>query len=199
MGLTARHASLTMKSTQGNSVPPRHPASLSVDDLTDENVRTIAELEEAARNARSPADRFADAVARFCGSAAFLWTHVVWFSAWIAWNTLPAGYRFDSFPFTFLTLLVSLEAIFLSTFILISQNAETRLAERRNHLDLQINLLAEQENTEMLKLLGAIAEKLGIQPDEKLEVLGQPAKPQNVVAQIERAEKPADAKQGTNT
>ena len=68
-------------------------------------------------------------------------------------NDLPGVPHFDPFPFTFLTLVVSLEAIFLSAFILISQNHETRLSERRNQLDLQINLLTEQENTKMLKLL----------------------------------------------
>ena len=57
--------------------------------------------------------------------------------------------------------MVSLEAIFLSTFILISQNQDTRISERRNHLDLQINLLSEQENTKMLMMLQAIAEKVG--------------------------------------
>jgi uncharacterized membrane protein len=61
---------------------------------------------------------------------------------------------------------VSLEAIFLSTFILISQNHETRLSERRNQLDLQVNLLSEQENTKMLTIIARIAKKLGVRTDD---------------------------------
>jgi uncharacterized membrane protein len=91
----------------------------------------------------------------------FVWVHIAWYSAWILVNSLPGIHPFDPFPFTFLTFMVSLEAIFLSTFILISQNHETRLSELRNNLDLQINLLTEQENTKMLRMLERIAEKVG--------------------------------------
>ena len=96
----------------------------------------------------------------FAGSALFLALHVAWFAAWIVINVSPGIGHFDPFPFTFLTLVVSLEAIFLSSFILISQKRAALISERRNQLDLQINLLTEQENTRMLKVLGAIANKL---------------------------------------
>lgn len=86
------------------------------------------------------------------------------FGIWVVINALPGVSHFDPFPFTFLTLVVSLEAIFLSSFILISQNLETRVSERRNNLDLQINLLTEQENTKMLKLLERIAQKMAQAP-----------------------------------
>src|SRR4029079_5842946 len=104
-----------------------------------------------------------EVIARFCGSMTFVWVHVAWFGAWILINALPGLPHLDPFPFTFLTLVVSLEAIFLSTFILISQNHDTRISERRNHLDLQLNLLSEQENTQMIRMLRAIAEKLGVE------------------------------------
>ena len=115
--------------------------------------------------------------------------HVIWFGAWVFVNTLPGIKPFDPFPFTFLTLMVSLEAIFLSTFILISQNHETRLSERRNHLDLQINLLTEQENTKMLRMLERIAEKVGANTDDdpSLQVLDQATNPEKLVEQIEQA------------
>jgi uncharacterized membrane protein len=89
-----------------------------------------------------------------------------------------------------LTFVVSLEAIFLSTFILISQNQDTRISERRNHLDLQINLLSEQENTKMLAMLQAIAEKVGaeIEADEDVTVLAQETELEKVVAQIQQHE-----------
>ena len=96
------------------------------------------ELEESAKTNRDRTDRMADSIAKFCGSFIF-----VWFGAWVILNVLSGIPHFDPFPFTFLTFVVFLEAIFLSTFILISQNHETRLSERRNQLDLQINLLTE--------------------------------------------------------
>jgi uncharacterized membrane protein len=179
--------------TQARSKPPapqdksRPPSS--VNELTARNVRSVVQLEEAARNGRTFSDRLADGVARFCGSMIFVWTHVVWFGGWIIVNSIPGLARFDPFPFTFLTLVVSLEAIFLSTFILISQNQETRLTERRNHLDLQINLLTEQENTKMLVMLAAIAKKVGAEtgdPEEEA-VLEQDTKPEDLANQIENA------------
>jgi uncharacterized membrane protein len=157
--------------------------------LTDRNVRTIVELERSARAARGAADRLADAIARFCGTLTFVWVHVAWFAAWILLNVWPGGHHPDPYPFTFLTLVVSLEAIFLSTFILISQNLENKVSERRSQLDLQINLLTEQENTKMLRMLKSIAEKVGadIAGDPELAVLEESTRPENLVAQIERA------------
>ncbi len=165
------------------------PGLSSVHELTERNVQAIAQLEEAARQDRSGSDKFADAVAKFCGSVTFLWTHVAVFGIWMGVNTWPGGPRFDEFPYTFLSFVVSLEAIFLSTFILISQNQETRLAERRNHLDLQINLLAEQENTRILKILTAISGALGVkvEHDPEAKVLEEPTRPEALVEQIEEA------------
>ncbi len=98
----------------------------------------------------------------------------------------PKG--FDPYPFPLLTLIVSLEAIFLSTFILISQNRDVRLSERRSQLDLQINLLTERENTKMLTMLKQIADKVGadVSQDPSLTVLEQVTEPAKLVEQIER-------------
>src|SRR5256885_7308748 len=139
---------------------------LSVEELTQRNVETVSKLEEATREQRSNADRVAEVIASFCGSMTFVWVHVVWFGGWIVFNLLPGFKHVDPFPFTFLTLVVSLEAIFLSTFILISQNHDSRISEKRNHLDLQINLLSEQENTQMITMLQAIAAKVGAELSE---------------------------------
>ena len=156
-----------------------------VDDLTDRNVRTIVELERAERAASSPGQRLAAAIAAFCGSMAFIWIHVAWFGTWILVNTLPQMPQpVDPFPFTLLNLIVSLEAIFLSAFILISHNQENRLTEHRSHLDLQINLLTEQENTKMLKMLRSIADKVGADTgqDADLAALEASTKPENTFA-----------------
>ncbi len=98
--------------------------------------------------------------------------------------------KIDPYPFTFLTFIVSLEAIFLSTFILISQNHETRLSERRNQLDLQVNF------TKMLKVLERIADKVGAntQDDPSLQVLEQSTRPEKLVEQIEEATEKTEAK-----
>jgi len=162
----------------------------SVDQLTERNVTVIRELEEAAKEERTRTDRFAEAIANFCGSMTFVWVHVVWFGIWILINVIPRLPHIDPFPFTFLTLVVSLEAIFLSTFILISQNHDSKISERRNHLDLQINLLSEQENTQMLVMLRAIAEKVGanLSRDDQVEALSEETEPQRLVKQIKARE-----------
>ena len=163
----------------------------SVEQLTQRNIEVVRKLEEAANQERTTSDRVARVVARFCGSMTFVWVHVIGFAGWITLNLVPGMRHLDPFPFTFMTFIVSLEAIFLSTFILISQNQDTRLSDRRNHLDLQINLLSEQENTKMLMMLQAIAEKVGaeIEHDEDMTVLAQETELEKVVAQIEQHEK----------
>ncbi len=163
----------------------------SADDLMQRNVELICKLEESAKQERTRTDLIAEGIARFCGSMTFVWVHVVWFGGWIVINLLPRLPHVDPFPFTFLTLVVSLEAIFLSTFILISQNHDTRISERRNHLDLQINLLSEQENTKMIAMLQAIAAKVGAEVDEDphLQALSEETEPEKLVRQIEAREK----------
>jgi uncharacterized membrane protein len=159
------------------------------EDVTRHNVQAMRRLEEAARARRTGADRVAAAIARFCGSVTFVWIHVAVFAVWIGYNALPWFDAFDPYPFTFLTLVVSLEAIFLSTFILISQNYDMRVSDRRNQLDLQINLLSEQENTKILQILERIAKKVGahLTDDPQVRALEQATRPESLVEQIEDA------------
>ena len=152
---------------------------------TQRNVRKIAEIDKAQKANRTIGEKIAEVIAAFCGSMIFVYVHIVWFTGWILINSVFTFAQFDPFPYTFLTLVVSLEAIFLSTFILISQNHETQLTERRNQLDLQVNLLAEQENTKMLDLLQRIAEKVGIEDDSpETATLLEPTEPGRLVKQI---------------
>jgi len=162
-------------------------ANPSVEQLTQKNVETVIRLEDAAREQRTPTDRLAEAIARFCGSMTFVWVHVIWFGGWILLNLLPGIRHVDPFPFTFLTLIVSLEAIFLSTFILISQNLDSRISERRSHLDLQLNLLSEQENTKMIVMLHAIAAKVGadLTHDSDIKALSEETQPERLIEQID--------------
>jgi uncharacterized membrane protein len=175
--------------------PRRHAPPRTVDELTAKNVAAIQQLESAALSHGGRMDALADKIAHFAGSALFLALHVAWFTGWIVINVSPGIDHFDPFPFTFLTLVVSLEAIFLSSFILISQKRAALISERRNQLDLQINLLTEQENTRMLKVLGAIAAKLDVtvSDDPSTEVLEQATRPDKLVEQIDRAQRATDA------
>ncbi len=158
----------------------------SIDDEVRSNIVEIARIEKVQRRNRTIGERISEVIARFCGSITFVWIHIAWFGTWILLNSV-LGLRFDPFPFTFLTLVVSLEAIFLSTFILIAQNQETRMTERRNQLDLQINLLAEKENTKMIELLAAIATKVGVPvDDDSLRALKEPTDAKKVVREIAR-------------
>ena len=162
----------------------------SVDELTERNIEIVSKLEDAAREQGTPTNRIAAPIARFCGSMTFVWVHVVWFASWILLNSIPGIPHVDPFPFIFLTFVSSLEAIFLSTFILISQNLETRITDRRSHLDLQLNMLSEQENTKMITILLAIAEKVGadLSDDPHLEALSEEIMPERLIEQIEARE-----------
>ena len=168
----------------------RTAAASSLSDLTKRNVDAIAQLEKAMSSHRGPGDRVADAITRFVGSMPFIYLHFAWFSAWIIANSsrvFPESWRLDPFPFTFLTFIVSLEAIFLSTFILISQNHEERLNQRRSHLDLQVNLLSEQENSKMMQMLESMQKHLGIPVDAETKQLEEAAQPEQIAQEIEDA------------
>lgn len=181
--------------------PAGAAAPTCVDDLTRQNVQAMQHLENAALASRSRSDRIAGFIARFCGSMPFVVVHVALFAAWLTFNSLPALPHFDPYPFTFLTLVVSLEAIFLSTFILISQNYELRTSDRRNQLDLQINLLTEQENTKMLQMLERIAKKVGVSMDDDpvVHMLKKATDPGALVEQIEQAQRDGSRTPGAQT
>lgn len=130
-------------------------------------------MEAAGLRRRSGGEKFSDAVSAVASTPGFAIAHVVFFAAWVLTQSgaIPGMPVFDPYPFTFLTFVVSLEAIFLSIFVLISQNRMTRQADLRSHLDLQVNLLAEQESTSALKMLHLIARHLEIPdlpPEESL-------------------------------
>ena len=158
-------------------------------DVIDRNIKIITRLDNEARDRRSIQDRFADAITAFSGSMAFVYVHIAWFGLWIVASSgiLPIP-RFDPFPFGLLTMIVSLEAIFLSTFVLVSQNRTSQQDTRRANLALQIGLLTEHELTRVLQMLDAIQEKLGVEGDLESDLadLEQETRPEDVLAEIER-------------
>lgn len=175
---------VTKKQTEKKVEKDPAKSKKSAGDTIQSNVAKVVELETAQKENRKVVEKISEWIAAFCGSMTFVWVHIIWFAGWIVVNSVIPVYQFDPFPYTFLTLVVSLEAIFLSTFILISQNHETQLTERRNHLDLQINILAEQESTATLKLLLAVAKKVGVECDDEIESLLKPMDPEKLVKHI---------------
>jgi len=125
------------------------------------SVAEIAELDERHRRALVLSDHVANLITAFSGSMAYVGIHIIWFGAWIVLN-LGFITAFDPFPFSLLTMIVSLEAIFLASFVLISQNKQAIQADKRAKIVLQVNLLAERENTKLIEMLSAIQEHLGI-------------------------------------
>lgn len=98
-------------------------------------------------------DKMADKITKFSGSMSFIYLHILIFTSWIAYNLGSHTNGFDPFPFGLLTLIVSLEAIFLSTFVMLSQNRQSKQADLRAELDYEINVKAEQEISEIKELL----------------------------------------------
>lgn len=174
-----------------------HPKQIEqlASEITRRNVRTVRELEALALADPSFADRAASTVASFCGSIWFVIAHAVLFGSWIVFNSVPGLPHFDRFPFTLLTMFGSLEAIFLSSFILIAQNYAMRVAERRAQLDLQVNLLAEQETTKTLQLLEEIAKSVGAAKahDPEVAALAEATRLDKLAQQIDESQKREDA------
>lgn len=157
--------------------------------VIERNIRTIIDLRLKASRDRGLEDRTADAITSFSGSMVFTYLHLAWFSIWVFLNTGRFGvHPFDPFPYGLLTMIVSLEAIFLSALVLITQNRLTAEVERRADLDLHIGLLTEHELTRVLQMLDAIQKKLGIenQAAGELADLEMETKPEHVLAEIAR-------------
>src|SRR5690348_2332449 len=123
------------------------PNSDQVAKVIRENIDIIARLEAEFENRRTAADRIADSIGSFTCSMTFVVVHALIIAAWILINSgvIPVVRPWDPFPYMLLASAVSIEAIFLSTFVLIKQSRMSRRADERGHLDLQINLLAERE------------------------------------------------------
>ena len=157
--------------------------------VIERNIRTIIHLRTKAANERNLQARIADVITSFSGRMIFVYIHILWFGIWILLNTGWFGVPvFDPFPYGLLTMIVSLEAIFLATFVLISQNRMGEEFERRADLDLHIGLLTEHELTRVLQMLDAIQDKLAIvdHANSELADLEMETKPEDVLGEIHR-------------
>jgi len=122
--------------------------------------KRVKNANKLADSLRRTQDRVADVITSFAGSLRFVYLHSIWFGIWIVLNIglVGAALEFDRFPFGLLTMIVSLEAIFLSTFVMVSQNRQALRTEVRSQLDFEANLRSEVWATH-------IGQKLGIDPD----------------------------------
>ena len=156
--------------------------------MLERNIRALEKRREQEESDAGFQDRLADAVTRATGSMVFVYLHLLLFGGWILTNLgfIPGLPRFDP-SFTILAMAASVEAIFLSTFVLITQNRMAEAAEKRAELDLQISLLAEHEITKIAAMVAAIAERIGIDAtaDPELAEITQDVVPEAVLDEIE--------------
>jgi uncharacterized membrane protein len=170
-------------------VQPPQPGSLNR--ALARNINALQERRRAEAAAASFEERIAEAITRFTGSMRFVYLHLAVFGFWIAANLgwVPGVRQWDE-SFVALAMIASVEAIFLSTFVLISQNRMAAAADKRADLDLQINLLSEHEVTKLVAMVAAISEHLGLHhvAGEEVEELKRNVAPEAVLDAIETTE-----------
>jgi uncharacterized membrane protein len=132
------------------------------------NVEEIAQLEREGLASIRWGERLGLAITNVAGTPECALLHLFTFALWTAWNTHgPASLRVDPYPFGLLTMIVSMEGVILAIFVLITQNRMSVQTDRRDHLALQVNLLAEQEMTMVLRMLDRISQRVGVSPDDR--------------------------------
>ena len=169
------------------------PSGPGMSRVVHRNIASMLEVRRQQERARTTSDRIADAVTAFAGSMWCVYFHLALFGTWIGINLgwVPGVKRFDE-SFVILAMFASVEAIFLSTFILISQNRSQVIADRRADLDLHVSLLAEHELTRAIQVLDEVARHLGVArpPDHEMAEIKKDVAPQKVVEEIARAQEP---------
>jgi uncharacterized membrane protein len=177
-----------------NKKPAMFPVDRGTPDTEDRRIRRSAGLNKAFRaiKAQHSANRttmevLADQMIGFASSTPFLVAHAVVFIVWIVWNIPISGLsRFDPYPFGMLTTIVSLEAIFLSIFVLMTQSRESHIGELREELTLQVNLKIEEEMTKTLHLVAGLYSRLGLvlADDPELKEMLEPLNPSEIEEEL---------------
>lgn len=172
------------------SATPTTPPHSDLAGVLDRNIQSLLQRRIREERRRPLQDRIAARVTAFTGSMAFVYLHLVLFGVWIFINLpgvpLP---KFDP-SYVVLAMFASVEAIFLSTFVLITHNRMSELADKRDDLNLQMSLLAEHEVTQLIVLVSAIGKKMGLAVADhpELEVLKRDVAPEKVLDQLDHAE-----------
>jgi uncharacterized membrane protein len=156
--------------------------------VLERNIQALKARREREEAEATAQERIADAITRFTGSLLFVYLHLAFFGFWILANLgwVPGVPKWDE-SFVVLAMMASVEAIFLSTFVLISQNRMSAASDKRADLDLQISLLAEHEITKLTALVSAIADRVGVEVkgDDELDEIKQDVSPEAVLDEIE--------------
>jgi uncharacterized membrane protein len=159
--------------------------------VLERNIQALQRRREREAVEATAEERVAEAITRFTGSMLFVYLHLAFFGFWIVANLgwIPGVPSWDP-SFVVLAMMASVEAIFLSTFVLISQNRMSAAADKRADLDLQISLLAEHEITKLVALVSGITDRLGVrtEADAELDEIKQDVAPDTVLDEIEAAE-----------
>lgn len=184
---------MTPRAAESDPTEPSPTVSSAPGDLSfvlRRNIATLRERRAAEARAASLSDRVAQRITDFAGTMLFVLVHAAVFGGWIGVNLWgPDSFRFDP-TFVALAMAASVEAIFISTFVLISQNRFAVQSDRRSELDLQINLLAEHEVTRLINLVDRIAAHLGVSAaDPELGELKRDVAPDAVLDEILKGDK----------
>src|SRR5687768_5375419 len=148
----------------------RRRLSRDAEQLVVTTVAELREIEERQHLRESWQERIADRITALTGSMSFVLINAVWFAVWIALNLPGMPTQFDPFPFSFLTMMVSLEAIFLAIFVLISANAQSARADHRARIDMEINVMTEREVTKLIRVIGELTQHLGLPESDDPEL-----------------------------
>lgn len=156
-------------------------------EIVERNIKALLARRKQEDNARTTSERISDAVTKFTGSMLFVGIHLCMFGVWVVWNLGWLGLPPFDESFVVLAMFASVEAIFLSTFVLISQNRSNIQADKRADLDLQVSLLAEHEITRLVTLVTAIAKKMEINEahDPEINELARDVQPEKVMDTME--------------
>jgi len=157
--------------------------------VVERNVNTLLNRKKEENRKRGVEERLVDGVTAFISSMPSVYAHLVIFGSWILWNTGILKLKPCDPSFVILATFAAVEAIFLTTFVLIGQKRINNQADKWAELDLQVSLLTEHEVTRMLSLVSAMASKMGIEEahDKEIEELSKDTHPENVLDTMEKA------------
>lgn len=172
-------------------MPASHNDSQETVGLVRKNIQSLLEMRQERDRQRTREQRFADSVTAFIGNMRFAYVLAFLSAAWVMvdFGWLPGVPRFDPYPYPLLSTITSVLALFLSAFILVSQNRMTEVADQRAELNVQISLLAEHEVTQLIHLVESIAIRVGARQDidPLLDELKQHVDPLQVIKEIDNA------------
>ena len=184
--MSAKRPNGEARGRRGPITPPPQPPGLS--SVLERNIQALSERRKREEAGATVQEKIAETITRFTGSMLFVYIHLLIFGFWIIANLgwIPDVPTWDE-SFVVLAMWASVEAIFLSTFVLISQNRMQAAADKRADLDLQISLLAEHEVTKLVTLVSALADRMGVRTevDQELDEITQDVAPEAVLDEIE--------------